>query len=95
VASGWGSSILRRAGGEIVAADVADKVKKIIVDQLGVEEDEVTQEASFIEDLGADSLDIVELIMALEEEFGIEIPDEDAEKIATVKDAVSYIQEHS
>jgi len=78
-----------------VAADVADKVKKIIVDQLGVEEDEVTQEASFIEDLGADSLDIVELIMALEEEFGIEIPDEDAEKIATVKDAVSYIQEHS
>ncbi|HVB11332.1 MAG TPA: acyl carrier protein [Bacillota bacterium] len=78
-----------------MAADVADKVKKIIVDQLGVEEDEVTQEASFIEDLGADSLDIVELIMALEEEFGIEIPDEDAEKIATVKDAVSYIQEHS
>jgi acyl carrier protein len=78
-----------------VAADVSEKVKKIIVDQLGVEEDEVTPEASFIEDLGADSLDIVELIMALEEEFGIEIPDEDAEKIATVKDAVSYIQEHS
>jgi acyl carrier protein len=78
-----------------VAADVAEKVKKIIVDQLGVEEDEVTPEASFIEDLGADSLDIVELIMALEEEFGIEIPDEDAEKIATVKDAVAYIQEHS
>jgi acyl carrier protein len=78
-----------------MAADVADKVKKIIVDQLGVEEDEVTPDASFIEDLGADSLDIVELIMALEEEFGIEIPDEDAEKIATVKDAVAYIQEHS
>jgi acyl carrier protein len=84
-----------RAGGESVAADVAEKVKKIIVDQLGVEEDEVTPEASFIEDLGADSLDIVELIMALEEEFGIEIPDEDAEKIATVKDAVAYIQERS
>jgi acyl carrier protein len=78
-----------------VAADVTDKVRKIIVDQLGVEEDEVTPEASFIEDLGADSLDIVELIMALEEEFGIEIPDEDAEKIATVKDAIAYIQEHS
>ncbi len=78
-----------------MAADVTDKVKKIIVDQLGVEEDEVTPEASFIEDLGADSLDIVELIMALEEEFGIEIPDEDAEKIATVKDAITYIQEHS
>ncbi len=78
-----------------MAADVTDKVKKIIVDQLGVEEDEVTPEASFIEDLGADSLDIVELIMALEEEFGIEIPDEDAEKIATVKDATTYIQEHS
>jgi acyl carrier protein len=78
-----------------MANDVFAKVKKIIVDQLGVEEDDVTPEASFIDDLGADSLDIVELIMALEEEFGIEIPDEDAEKIATVKDAVSYIQEHS
>ena len=70
---------------------VSEKVKSIIVEQLGVEADEVTPGASFTEDLGADSLDIVELVMAFEEEFGIEIPDEDAEKIATVKDAVSYI----
>ncbi len=72
-----------------------DKVKSIIVEQLGVDEDEVTMEASFTDDLGADSLDIVELVMAFEEEFGIEIPDEDAEKIATVKDAVSYIDQHA
>lgn len=72
-----------------------DKVKEIIVDQLGVEEDAVTMEASFVDDLGADSLDIVELIMALEEEFDIEIPDEDAEKISTVGDAVNYITAHS
>lgn len=78
-----------------MANDVFDKVKKIIVEQLGVEEEDVNPEASFIDDLGADSLDIVELIMALEEEFGIEIPDEDAEKIGAVKDAVTYIQEHS
>jgi acyl carrier protein len=78
----------------IVSQAVEDKVKKIIVDQLGVDEAEVTPEAKFIEDLGADSLDTVELVMALEEEFGIEIPDEDAEKIVTVKDASSYIQEH-
>ncbi len=75
--------------------DVLDKVKKIIVDQLGVDEANVTPEASFIEDLGADSLDIVELIMALEEEFGVEIPDEDAEKIVTVRDAIKYISEHA
>lgn len=68
-----------------------EKVKAIIVDQLGVEEEEVTLESSFIEDLGADSLDIVELIMALEEEFDIEVPDEDAEKLQTVGDAISYI----
>jgi acyl carrier protein len=74
---------------------VFEKVKGIIVDQLGVEEEEVTLEASFIEDLGADSLDIVELIMALEEEFGLEIPDDEAEKIATVNDAVEYIGENS
>jgi len=74
---------------------VADRVKKIIVDQLGVEEETVTPEASFVDDLGADSLDTVELVMALEEEFGIEIPDEDAEKIAKVKDAVDYIEKHS
>ena len=73
----------------------ADKVKTIIVEQLGVDDDEVTSEASFTDDLGADSLDIVELVMAFEEEFGIEIPDEDAEKIATVNDAVSYIDKHA
>ncbi len=71
---------------------VADKVKSIIVEQLGVEADEVTMDASFTDDLGADSLDIVELVMAFEEEFGIEIPDEEAEKISRVKEAVDYIQ---
>ncbi|TAK17290.1 MAG: acyl carrier protein [Acidobacteria bacterium] len=74
---------------------VADQVKKIIVEQLGVDEDEVTPDASFVDDLGADSLDTVELVMAFEEEFGIEIPDEDAEKITRVKEAVSYIEGHS
>ncbi len=69
------------------------KVKQIIVDQLGVDEEEVTPEAKFIDDLGADSLDTVELVMALEEEFGIEIPDEDAEKIVTVQDAIDYIRD--
>jgi acyl carrier protein len=72
-----------------------DKVKSIIVEQLGVDESAVTPEASFIDDLGADSLDTVELVMALEEEFGIEIPDEDAEKIQTVGDAIKYIDDHS
>ena len=70
---------------------VADKVKSIIVEQLGVDEEEVTADASFVDDLGADSLDTVELVMAFEEEFGIEIPDEDAEKITRVKEAVEYI----
>lgn len=70
---------------------VENKVKKIIVDQLGVGEDEVKPEASFVDDLGADSLDTVEMVMAFEEEFNIEIPDEDAEKIKTVKDAVDFI----
>lgn len=74
---------------------VYDKIKGIIAEQLGVDEAEVTMESSFIEDLGADSLDIVELVMALEEEFDIVIPDEDAEKIRTVGEAVRYIQEHS
>ncbi len=74
---------------------VAEKVKGIIVEQLGVEADEVTLEASFTDDLGADSLDIVELVMAFEEEFGIEIPDEDAEKISRVKEAVEYIEQHA
>ncbi|GMV22844.1 MAG: acyl carrier protein [Vicinamibacterales bacterium] len=74
---------------------VADQVKKIIVEQLGVDEDEVTPDASFVDDLGADSLDTVELVMAFEEEFSIEIPDEDAEKITRVKDAVEYIEKHA
>ena len=74
---------------------VADQVKKIIVEQLGVDEDEVTPDASFVDDLGADSLDTVELVMAFEEAFGIEIPDEDAEKIATVKAAIEYIEKHA
>jgi acyl carrier protein len=74
---------------------VADKVKSIIVEQLGVDEEEVTPDASFVDDLGADSLDTVELVMAFEEEFGIEIPDEDAEKITRVKEAVEYIESHA
>ncbi len=72
---------------------VEDRIKKIIVEQLGVEEDDVTAEASFVEDLGADSLDTVELVMAFEEEFDIEIPDEDAEKILKVGQAIDYIKE--
>lgn len=73
--------------------EVAEKVKSIIAEQLGVKVEEVIPEASFIDDLGADSLDTVELVMGLEEEFGIEIPDEDAEKITTVGDAIKYIEE--
>ncbi|MDY7096050.1 MAG: acyl carrier protein [Acidobacteriota bacterium] len=73
---------------------VEEKVRGIIVEQLGVDADEVTLEASFTDDLGADSLDIVELVMAFEEEFNIEIPDEEAEKISRVQEAVSYISEH-
>ena len=69
-----------------------DKVKEVIIDKLGVEEDKIVPEASFVDDLGADSLDTVELIMQLEEEFGIEIPDEDAEKMTTVKSVVDYIE---
>ena len=71
---------------------VADKVKSIIVEQLGVDEEEVTPDASFVDDLGADSLDTVELVMAFEEEFGIEIPDDAAEKIQTVGDAIGFIK---
>ena len=74
--------------------DVFEKVKGIIVEQLGVADTAVTMEASFIDDLGADSLDIVELIMALEEEFDMEIPDSDAEKVVTVGDVVEYIKDH-
>ena len=77
-----------------MAVEVENRVREIISEQLGVAANEVTPESSFIEDLGADSLDIVELVMALEEEYGIEISDEDAEKIRTVKDVVSYIESH-
>ena len=75
-------------------SNIEERVKKVIVDQLGVKEEEVVPEAAFIEDLGADSLDTVELVMALEEEFGTEIPDEDAEKITTVKASIDYIEAH-
>lgn len=73
---------------------IQERVKKIIVEQLGVKEEAVTENASFVDDLGADSLDTVELVMALEEEFGVEIPDSEAEKIRTVKDAFEYIDKH-
>jgi len=75
-------------------SDISERVKKIVVEHLGVEADKVTPEASFIDDLGADSLDIVELVMAFEEEFGVEIPDDAAEKITTVKDAIDYIEQN-
>jgi acyl carrier protein len=80
--------------GGIGMASVEEKVKSIIVDQLGVNEAEVTGTASFVDDLGADSLDTIELVMAFEEAFGIEIPDEDAEKIKTVQDAIEYVEAH-
>ena len=76
-------------------SDIAERVKKIVVDHLGVDEDKVSEKASFIDDLGADSLDTVELVMAFEEEFGIEIPDDAAESIQTFGDAVSFITEKS
>ena len=75
-------------------SETADRVKKIVVEHLGVDAEKVTEEASFIDDLGADSLDIVELVMAFEEEFNVEIPDDAAEKITTVKDATDYIDQH-
>lgn len=78
-----------------MASQHAEKVKSIIVEQLGVDENEVKPEAHFVDDLGADSLDVVELIMALEEEFGLEIRDEDAEKLTTVQQAVEYIDTHA
>ncbi len=76
-------------------ASIEEKVKQIVAEQLGVEEDQVTGDAAFMDDLGADSLDTVELVMALEEEFDIEISDEDAEKIATVQDAINYITDNA
>ena len=75
--------------------DIFDKVKLVVIDRLSADEEDVTEDASFVDDLGADSLDIVELVMALEEEFGISIPDEEAENIKTVGDAVAYIEAHS
>ena len=75
-------------------SETAERVKKIVVEHLGVEAENVTEDASFIDDLGADSLDIVELVMAFEEEFGVEIPDDAAEKISTVNDAIEYIDSH-
>ena len=75
--------------------NIADRVKKIVVEHLGVDESKVSEGASFIDDLGADSLDTVELVMAFEEEFGVEIPDDAAEKILTVKDAIDYLKEHA
>ena len=83
-------------GGELIMSseEIFEKIKNIIIEQLQVSETAVTEEASFIDDLGADSLDLVELIMALEEEFGIEIPDTDAEKVVTVGDVVNYIKEN-
>jgi acyl carrier protein len=80
--------------GEQRMSDVAERVRKIVVEHLGVDESKVTENASFIDDLGADSLDTVELVMAFEEEFGCEIPDDAAEKIVTVKDAISFIESH-
>ncbi len=76
-------------------ASVEEKVKHIIVEQLGVDAEEVKPDASFVDDLGADSLDVVELVMALEEEFGLEISDEDAEKLSSVKEAIGYIESHA
>ena len=76
-------------------SDIAERVKKIVVEHLGVDEAKVTEEASFVDDLGADSLDTVELVMAFEEEFGVEIPDDAAEKILTVKDAIDYIKSNA
>lgn len=78
-----------------MSAEFDERVKEIIVEQLGVEASQVTEKAKFVDDLGADSLDTIELVMALEEEFDIEIPDEDAEKIVSVGDAINYISDHS
>lgn len=78
-----------------MSEEIFEKVKKIVIDKLGVNPDQVTPNAKFVDDLGADSLDLVELVMEFEEQFGLEIPDEDAEKITTVQEAVNYIQSHT
>jgi acyl carrier protein len=91
-AVGAGKNVIQDIVEEVMASAVEQKVKQIIVEQLGVDESQVDNKASFVDDLGADSLDIVELVMAFEEAFELEIPDEDAEKIATVGDAVTYIE---
>src|SRR5687768_9100970 len=96
----WGSSVgsesrISKSKRPSGMSDVAERVKKIVVEHLNVDQEKVTDNASFIEDLGADSLDTVELVMAFEEEFGIDIPDEDAEQMRTVGDAVSYMKKHS
>jgi acyl carrier protein len=87
----WGGAAER----DVQMSDIAERVKKIVIEHLGVEESKVTEGASFIDDLGADSLDTVELVMAFEEEFGCEIPDDAAEKILTVKDAIDFIKSKS
>jgi acyl carrier protein len=86
--------VLAEECGVSTSSTIYDRLKGLVTEQLGVDEEEVTPEASFVDDLNADSLDLVELIMSLEEEFGLEISDEDAEKIVTVGDAASYIEEH-
>jgi acyl carrier protein len=93
-AAAFGLAGDRNERGGTGMASVEEKVKSIIVDQLGVNEAEVTGSASFVDDLGADSLDTIELVMAFEEAFGIEIPDEDAEKIKTVQNAIDYVEAH-
>jgi acyl carrier protein len=90
-----GKSEGRRSREGLAMSDIAERVKKIVIEHLGVEESKVTEGASFIDDLGADSLDTVELVMAFEEEFGCEIPDDAAEKILTVKDAIDFIKSKS
>lgn len=91
----WGREYLPRQNEDSHMSDIADRVKKIVVEHLGVDEDKVSENASFIDDLGADSLDTVELVMAFEEEFGIEIPDDAAETIQTFGDAVGFISKAS
>jgi acyl carrier protein len=84
--------LIRNRQGKITMSDVAERVKKVVIEHLGVDDDKVTDGASFIDDLGADSLDTVELVMAFEEEFNVEIPDDAAEKILTVQDAISFVE---